>query len=669
MADIGEALLPVGRLKGESVQIKSVAIKGFRGAKDRIELNIDPDFTILAGQNDAGKSTFLNALRIFFDRSKLVDDDYNMSLDGRSDSAYIEVAFGKLPSGVVLDATHDTSFASEYLTNEDGLLVVRHTYSGGKISKSLLAKHPVVKEDGRSLLAMKQNELKTFASKNSIDLTDCNKAVNAEIRAKIYQSSELFTTVDEFELEESLPEFKSFFSKLEKNYPVFHLFSAENVSDEGEKYVQDPVKAIVKQVIEQHKSELERVAEQIDRELKSALLEVSYELGRLAPTLKTSFSPHNIEAKWDNAYRAVAFHDENNVPLATRGSGMRRLALLSFFRVSARGKSDAQPVVFAVEEPEAFLHPDLQLEVWDALTDLAVQEDSQVLITSHSSNLIARTDVEQVRYLSNGLVEEVSREEDEAKIYDFVVKIEKSLGKFRDSNVECFLLVEGKNDIATIEGIAKFFTEDDREATLSTPELVEFGKHLNTGRILLLPIGGTGSVGLWKTGRLDSFSKPVVFLADRDDNDVVLYSQEELTEKMKRSEFFTVYHSRREMENLLSIDLIVDNLVNAWNVDEATLREGLVKNGLDPANMDDCDVPVACARAYFYAMRDEVQTEVTDKQLDKKESAVKKILARAYKDLDRESAEQILDSNFGTLVAAINSALRHHHDEFEDSRQ
>lgn len=635
------------------MRLKSVAIEGFRGAKNRIELNLDKDFTILTGRNDAGKSTFLEALDVFFKGAKINKDDFNMNACSSAETAYIEVTFDKLPDDVVLDAKYHTTFEAERLTNGDGGLTIRHTFTSSKIAKSLRAKHLVTKDGRKSLLAKSNKELKTFATENSVSLSDCNSSINAQIRETIYKETDLFEEIDQFELDDSMTDMKSFFAKIEKNYPVFHLFSAENVSDEGEKYVQDPVKVIVKRVIDKHKDDLDKIAQQIDLELTQALTEVSDELELLAPTLKTSFSPHNIDAKWESAYKSVAFHDENNVPLATRGSGMRRLALLSFFRVSAREDSKDRPVIFAVEEPEVFLHPDLQREVWDALTDLALQSDSQVLITSHSSNLIARTEVTQVRYLSEGSVDQVASLEDSTRVNEFVAKIEQSLGKFRDSAVELFLLVEGKNDITAIENLVK---------NSSNSELDAFGRHIRAGRVLLLPIGGTGSAALWGTGRLKGFSKPVVFLRDRDDKQSPNVSQADMVEKLKGQGYSQLLHSRREMENFLSIDLIESTLSSGWKIDVRPLREGLNVNGLTQDTLVDCDVPVVCAQAFYYAQQDGELTEVDLDSIKSKESVVKGMLARAFERLDNESVESILSSNFGSLIRAINETMQDHLD-------
>ncbi len=59
---------------------KSVEIKGFRGYSSKIILNVD-DLTVLIGKNDAGKSSVLDALDLFFNGpaacSKLGKDDIN----------------------------------------------------------------------------------------------------------------------------------------------------------------------------------------------------------------------------------------------------------------------------------------------------------------------------------------------------------------------------------------------------------------------------------------------------------------------------------------------------------------------------------------------------------------------------------------------------------------
>lgn len=497
---------------------------------------------------------------------------------------------------------------------------------------------------------MKNNELKKYAKAKAINLDGCDQTVNAALRKRILECSQDYQFVNNIILSATTPDMKKFFSKIEKNYPKFYLFRAESVSNENEKFIQDPVKVVVSTVLSKYENELNKIAQRINNELGAALGEVSDELDKLAPSLSTKFAPHNVQAMWEKAYSAVNFCDENDIPLATRGSGMRRLALLSFFRVYSRAAVRGSSAVFAIEEPEAFLHPDLQREVWNSLTELSEDGVTQVIITSHSSNLIEKTDVRQVRYIEKNRVHSVSSLQDKKATRDFVGRIEQSLGKFRDTSIDLFLLVEGRNDIVSLEGLGK---------NTACADFVEFGDHIKEGRILVLPIGGTGSINLWTDGRLSDFSKPVVFLKDLDDRQVESCTVEELVDKFDRGEdCVVVSHSAREMENFLSVSVISRELGEAWGFDSGILSDGLQACGLTLDSWNNCDVPTACVSAKSYIECDGEPIEVPVNILSKRESKVKKILAAAFSDLDSTSIDRLMDSNFGVMVKAINNYLR-----------
>ncbi len=66
--------------------------------------------------------------------------------------------------------------------------------------------------------------------------------------------------------------------------------------------------------------------------------------------------------KWKDLFK-YTLNSSKGVPMDKRGSGVRRLVLLNFFRAEAerRAASDGgRPVIYAVEEPETSQHPDHQ---------------------------------------------------------------------------------------------------------------------------------------------------------------------------------------------------------------------------------------------------------------------------------------------------------------------
>lgn len=73
-----------------------------------------------------------------------------------------------------------------------------------------------------------------------------------------------------------------------------------------------------------------------------------------------------------------------------RGSGFRRLVLLSFFAAEAdRKDSDkGNGVIYAFEEPETSQHSNNQKFLMDAFKKISKKENRQVLLTSHSPIIV-----------------------------------------------------------------------------------------------------------------------------------------------------------------------------------------------------------------------------------------------------------------------------------------
>lgn len=73
------------------MKIQEVTIHNFRGIEEQtIKLN---SYSIFVGTNNAGKSTFIDALRAFYEKDyKFTDKDFSLSLKDEKE-AWIEIVF------------------------------------------------------------------------------------------------------------------------------------------------------------------------------------------------------------------------------------------------------------------------------------------------------------------------------------------------------------------------------------------------------------------------------------------------------------------------------------------------------------------------------------------------------------------------------------------------
>lgn len=86
------------------------------------------------------------------------------------------------------------------------------------------------------------------------------------------------------------------------------------------------------------------------------------------------------------------------VPVSERGTGFQSALVLGILRyVADEERQSGVNVVFAVEEPEAFLHPQTQRAMAAILRGIA--EDAQVLVTTHSSVVVDSFKLAQIARL------------------------------------------------------------------------------------------------------------------------------------------------------------------------------------------------------------------------------------------------------------------------------
>ena len=112
--------------------------------------------------------------------------------------------------------------------------------------------------------------------------------------------------------------------------------------------------------------------------------------------------PNSSSLKWADVFKSVSITGDDSIPINKRGSGVKRLILLNFFRAEAERRLRAgnqQSIIYAIEEPETSQHTDHQKILIKAFKELALASKTQVLLTTHSSVVVKGLNFSDLRFV------------------------------------------------------------------------------------------------------------------------------------------------------------------------------------------------------------------------------------------------------------------------------
>lgn len=538
------------------MRLKCIKLTHFRGYRATTVIPIDEAMTGIVGRNDYGKSTILDALAIFFetDFAKADKSDMNcFSLADGSEQFEIACEFDDLPEALVLDENVETTLAQEYLLNEEGALEVVKTYkaSTGRLERTAIhCQHP--SDDVLStLLSLKMADLRKLGGHLGVEDAVADKRVASLWRQAIRDAADAPIACQKtmLDVDKGLStEGKSVWGKVEDQLPAFALFKSDRESSDGDAEAKNPLQQAVKEA----QGALQDQISALERQIEASVLDVADrtldKLREMAPELANELRPRFKEKpKWTFSF---TLDGENGIPINKRGSGVRRLILLNFFRAEAEKAvmGSQRNVIYAIEEPETSQHPNYQVMLMNALLALANQPNRQIIVTTHVPALAGLMPIEGIRF--------VTRDEDgvpAVKMSDPVVLKEasESLGVLPETGMERakgVVLVEGRADVVFL-----------RHTSTVLRDAGHFGSSLEDVGIVPIPIGGCGSVKHWVTLNLaDDLGVPWCVFLDSDvggDASTVRGIQKRKQEVEARGRPF--YATRkREIENYLCPDMI-----------------------------------------------------------------------------------------------------------------
>lgn len=508
------------------MKIKELAVHNWRSVAD-IVVKCE-DLMVLLGQNNHGKSNILYALLFFFGEIEATEMDFRKG----TNDLFVEIEFGELDD-------HDKKQFKSYLTTENKIRVRKSMgretasqYNGyrGMPTEPFLNVQSMSKEEftssplasfvteipGRITKATLQAAQEAYMAANhatldlsySLESTPFLGAKNVAqgIFGRVFFIPAIRDAADELGVKG-----KSVFNQLFSN--VINSMSEKN---EEYKDIKDRVSALVNNLNKTDGSEASTRPEEIVK-LEGKL---ESELGAWNTKIEVEITPPDIDALLKVGTN-VWIDDGTRTDIGRKGHGLQRSVIFALIKSwasvlreqdnrsdeevsetdSTRKVSDSSFFIF--EEPELFLHPQAQKELFSSLRVLS--KDHQVFLTTHSSFFINLNDYKSIciahKEPTNNstsicqCTEELFQDLDDKKKFNLAYWINPDRGElFFAKKV---ILVEGATEKTVIPYIAK--------------QLLEIFKYDYT----IIDCGGKDNIPLY-VELLNKFKRPYIVTYDKD---------------------------------------------------------------------------------------------------------------------------------------------------------
>lgn len=548
------------------MRISKISIQGFRAFKDLTEISFGA-FTTIVGKNDTGKSSILHALDIFFNGSP---DEGDFNRDQEADApVVIQLSLTDPPASIQLEDGVDTDLKTENLLDLQYNLTIKKTYTkkNPKKPKTTYIVEDFVDSQFQNLCSLKESQLNELGNSLEVDFKKSGRGITSkgkrETIRKIAIERNISKSLIEIEPAEAA-------LKVIGYLPDFSLFKADALlSEEGtsfQKEFKDVVETAVDKIPE--KKEIENGIETvIDEEIKK----IHFFLFQHTDEVDTIKARPSF--KWKDLvffYLECKDKQGKEIAFAKRGSGLRRLLMVACFQYLAQRDKASNPLkgcVYAIEEPETYLHPGAQHILLDSFKDIAAS--NQVLVSSHSPVFAGSTDIENLILITR--VGGIAKVQQGGELE--LAKVAEELGVDPSDQIigyKAIVFMDGPQDCDFINTVVQILYDGGKLS--STFELTQIG---------VLPSGGN-NLKHWVTRKaIRGINKKYAVIQDSDRksaNEPVPEEKLRLKADVERDGGICFILRKREIENYLHQDVIKTKTGKEIVIDDFSDVKSMCKN-------------------------------------------------------------------------------------------
>jgi putative ATP-dependent endonuclease of OLD family len=417
------------------MKLKTVYIKNFRNLKN-VSVPID-DTTVLIGQNNTGKTAFIEALKITLEEKK-------------SRTPFSE---------------YDYHVSPNETENNENIVI------------EMWFKEETEDEWPESILQELKEIINLNLDTNSLKSIGLRVVSNYNTETKQYSSDWYF--VDELGESKTLlrRSYLYIFNNYVKLYYIDALRDSERSFSQNSKFWGGILKDL--EIDEDLLEEIQKTIMEQNNKLLSSDPRIGEVLNIISNSQRIMGKKTGQEANvrplpivpWEMMSKSELLIKENEksstLPLSSQGQGIQSLSVLFLFQAYLDiflkpNHEEYTEAILTIEEPEAHLHP----HAIRALTNYLIKGDGQRIITTHSPYFIQNVNLENIRvfrrtrsqskvlYLKRQFTAKIPFEEDLIKFVNGIKEYE-----YHESNE--ILILNGKMSSKNYESLLKFGGTDE----------------------------------------------------------------------------------------------------------------------------------------------------------------------------------------------------------------
>ncbi|WP_419393424.1 ATP-dependent nuclease [Cytobacillus praedii] len=388
-------------------ELKVTNFRGFTSEPTAIEFK--EGINVIIGQNNAGKTTIIKALEILFDNKstkKLNINDFNHNIEIeklKSDPPKICI------SAKLLESDNEESYSDELVSVANWLTNIGTPYEATVTFEFFLPENDV------------DTYKKVMSSMISTDINDYWKAIEQHFLKKYVNRTyvgnpNLKNQVSFSELSRFDFQFLSAIRDVERDLfkgnnallkEVIDFYMDFDIKNDGDLNANEKLEKIQskkdsfaqesKQLLKSLKDRMSQGEEQILKYVEST--------GAGIDKSRPIFEGEILDTELYSALRLIVEKETGiKLPATSNGLGYNNLIYISLLLSKMQKDSSGEYLgsnskvfsILAIEEPEAHLHPSMQYKFLQFLKRNKDSEVKQIFITSHSPNITAAVDLEDI---------------------------------------------------------------------------------------------------------------------------------------------------------------------------------------------------------------------------------------------------------------------------------